>query len=259
MLRSLLLLALATSSLASAQTRTLKVGVTAGPHAQILEVVARVAAREGVTVKIIEFNDYVQPNEALAAGELDANSFQHQPYLDQQNQDRGYRIVSIARTVTFPIGIYSRKHASLQQLPKGARVAIPNDPTNGGRVLKLLESEKLLRLRKGVGVGASVADVEGNPKQLEFVELDAAQLPRVLDDVDAAAINTNYALEAGLNPLKDALVREAAASPYANVIAARESERARPELQVLVRAYQSPEVKRFIEETFRGAVVPAWR
>ncbi|EPX56111.1 Methionine ABC transporter substrate-binding protein [Cystobacter fuscus DSM 2262] len=258
MLRGLFLLVLCVSAVASAQPRVLKVGVTAGPHAQILEVVARVAAKEGLTVKIIEFSDYVQPNEALAAGELDANSFQHQPYLDQQNKDRGYRIVSIARTVTFPIGVYSRKHTSLRQLPKGARVALPNDPTNGGRVLKLLEREKLIQLRKGVGIDASVVDVEANPKQLKFIELDAAQLPRALDDVDAAAINTNYALEAGLSPLKDALVREAAASPYANVLAVRDSQRSRPEFQVLVRAYHSSEVKRFIDETFRGAVVTAW-
>ncbi|HEX2114866.1 MAG TPA: MetQ/NlpA family ABC transporter substrate-binding protein [Alphaproteobacteria bacterium] len=238
--------------------RPLRVGVTAGPHAQLMEVAAKVAARDGLEIKIIEFSDYIQPNAALAQGDLDANSYQHQPFLDQQIKDRGYKIVSIAQTVVFPIGMYSRKYKALKDLPAGGKVALPNDPTNGGRVLLLLQREGLIKLRSDAGLRATPIDVTDNPKRLRLIELDAAQLPRSLDDVDAAAINTNFAIQAGLSPTRDAIAMESADSPYANVIAVRESDRTRPEIQLLVRSYRSPEVKAFIEQQFKGSLVPTW-
>jgi D-methionine transport system substrate-binding protein len=238
--------------------RPLRVGVTAGPHAQLMEIAAKVAARDGLELKIIEFSDYIQPNAALAQGDLDANSYQHQPFLDQQIKDRGYKIVSVAQTVVFPIGIYSRKIKSLKDLPAGGKVAIPNDPTNGGRVLLLLQHEGLLKVRPDAGLKATPVDVTENPKKLRLIELDAAQLPRSLDDVDAAAINTNFAIQAGLSPARDAIAMESAESPYANIIAVREADKDKPEIQKLVRAYRSPEVKAYIEEQFKGSLVPTW-
>lgn len=237
---------------------SLKVGVTAGPHAQIFEVVKKIAARDGLDVRIVEFSDYVQPNAALAAGDLDVNSYQHQPYLDNANADRGYRLVSIGKTIVFPIGLYSKKVKKLDQLPAGGRVAIPNDPTNGGRSLLLLEAHGLIRLKPGAGLRASPVDIVDNPKKLRFVELDAAQLPRALDEVDAATVNTNYAIPAGLVPTRDAIVIESLDSPYANVIAVRAADKDRPALKKLLKAYQNDEVKAFIRKEFKDSVVPAW-
>lgn len=242
----------------AASAETLKIGVTPGPHAQIIEAVKPIAAKDGIELQVLEFSDYVIPNQALSQGDLDVNSFQHQPYLDNQVKDRGYKLVSVAKTVVFPIGIYSKKVKSLDELPPGSKVAIPNDPTNGGRVLLLLQAKGLIKLKDGAGLKASPVDVVENPKKLQIVELDAAQLPRSLDDVTAAAINTNYAIEAGLDPVKDAIAREAAESPYANIIAVKESDKDKPWVAKLVKAYQSDEVKRFILEKFKNAVVPAW-
>ena len=243
---------------AQADPKPIKVGVTAGPHAQILEVAKKVAARDGLQIQIVEFNDYIQPNAALAQGDLDANSYQHLPFLEQQNKDRGYKLVSLALTVTFPIGIYSRKVKSLADVPAGGRIAIPNDPTNGGRVLLLLQKEKIITLRPDAGLRATVADIVDNPRKIRIVELDAAQLPRSLDDVDAAAVNTNYAVQAGLQPKRDAIAIEPADSPYANLIAVRAPDKDRPEFARLVAAYRSDEVRRFVLDTFQGAVVPTW-
>jgi len=243
---------------AIAQDKPLKIGVTAGPHAQILEVVRKVAERDGLKLQIVEFNDYVQPNAALAAGDLYANSFQHQPYLDNQVKDRGYKIVSVAQTVTFPIGIYSKRVKSLDQIPDGGRIGIPNDPTNGGRVLLLLQEKGLLKLKPDAGLRASPADIAENPKRLRIIELDAAQLARSLDELDAAAVNTNYAIPAGLQPNRDAIAAESAKSPYANVIAVRASDRDQPAVTKLVKAYHSDEVKRFIDSEFKGSVIAAW-
>lgn len=237
---------------------TIRVGVSAGPHAEILEVAKSVAARDGLEIEIVEFTDYVVPNEALAAGEIDANSFQHQPYLDNQIADRGYDLVSVGRTVVFPLGFYSRTHKSLDELPEGATVAIQNDPTNGGRSLLLLEAEGVIDLADGVGIKPTIADIVDNPKNLAIVELDAAQLPRSLDDVDAAAVNTNYAIEAGLDPVEDAIARETADSPYTNVIAVEAARKDEPWVKTLVAAYHSNEVKSFVAERFKGAVVPGW-
>jgi len=241
-----------------AQAKPLKIGVTGGPQAQILEMVKTVAARDGLQFRLVEFSDYIQPNAALAQGELDANIYQHGPFLEQQNKDRGYNLVTLALTVTFPIGIYSKKVKSLAEIPSGGRIAIPNDPSNGGRVLLLLQKEKVITLRPDVGLRATVADIVDNPRKIRIIELDAAQLPRALEDVDAAAINTNYAAQAGLQPRRDAIAIEAADSPYANLIAVRAADKDRPDLAKLAAAYRSPEVKKFILDTFEGAVVPTW-
>lgn len=261
LLRSTLALAAVTligGAPALAQDKPLKVGVTAGPHAQIFEQVKKVAEKDGLKIQIVEFSDYVQPNAALAAGDLDANSYQHKPYLDNQIKDRGYKFVSVGYTVNFPIGIYSRKVKSLKDLPEGAKVGIPNDPTNGGRVLLVLQDQGLIKLKPEAGLKATPLDVTGNPKKLRFVELDAAQLPRSLDDLDASAINTNYAIGAGLHPGKDAIAQESAKSPYVNLIAVREADKDKPWVARLVKAYQSPEVKQFIQTEFKGAVVPGF-
>ncbi|CAO3457060.1 MetQ/NlpA family ABC transporter substrate-binding protein [Azospirillum largimobile] len=241
-----------------ASAETIKVGVTAGPHAQILEAVKPIAAKDGLDIQILEFTDYVIPNQALAGGDLDANSFQHQPYLDNQVKDRGFDLVSVGKTVVYPIGIYSKKVKSLEELPAGSKFAIPNDPTNGGRVLLLLQAKGLIKLKDGGNLKASPIDIVENPKKLEIVELDAAQLPRSLDDVTAAAINTNFALEAGIDPVKDAIAREAADSPYANVIVVRKADKDKPWVAKLVKSYNSPEVKEFILTKFKNAVVPAF-
>lgn len=243
---------------ALAQDKPLKIGVTAGPHAQIFEQVKKIAEKDGLKIQVIEFSDYVQPNAALAAGDLDANSYQHKPYLDQQIADRGYKFSPVGYTVNFPIGIYSKKVKSLKDLPDGAKVGIPNDPTNGGRVLLVLQDQGLIQLRPNAGLKATPLDVVGNPKKLKFVELDAAQLPRSLDDLDASAINTNYALSAGLNPGKDAIARESAKSPYVNLIAVRTADKDKPWVAKLVKAYQSDAVRQFIQTEFKGSVVPGF-
>jgi len=260
LLQSALALALATgfATGAMAQDKPLKIGVTGGPHAQIFEVVKKIADKEGLKIQVVEFSDYVQPNAALAAGDLDGNSYQHQPYLDNQVKDRGYKLVSVAQTVNFPIGLYSKKVKKLEDLKEGAKFGIPNDPTNGGRVLLVLQDKGLIKLREGAGLKATPLDVVSNPKKLKFVELDAAQLPRSLDDLDASAINTNFALSAGLNPGKDAITQENAKSPYVNVLVVREADKGKPWVAKLVKIYQSEEVRKFIQTEFKGSVLPGF-
>lgn len=243
---------------ALAQDKPIKVGVTAGPHAQIMEHVKKIAEKDGLKIQIVEFSDYVQPNAALAAGDLDANSYQHKPYLDAQVKDRGYKLVSVGYTVNYPIGLYSKKVKKLEDLKEGARFGIPNDPTNGGRVLLVLQDKGLIKLKDGAGLKATPLDVVSNPKKLRFVELDAAQLARSLDDLDAAAVNTNFALSAGLNPATDAIARESAKSPYVNIIAVREADKDKPWVAKLLKAYQSEDTRRFIQSEFKGAVLVGW-
>ena len=257
LLQSALALAFAAtlSSPLLAQDKPIKVGVTSGPHAQILEQVKKVAEKDGLKIQIVEFSDYVQPNAALAAGDLDANSYQHKPYLDQQVKDRGYKLVSAGYTVNYPIGLYSKKVKNLAELKEGAKFGIPNDPTNGGRVLLVLQDKGLIKLRPEAGLKATPLDVIDNPKKLKFVELDAAQLARSLDDLDAAAINTNFALSAGLNPAKDAIAQESAKSPYVNVIVVREQDKDKPWVAKLVKAYHSEEIREYIQTEFKGAVL----
>lgn len=243
---------------ALAQDKPLKVGVTAGPHAEIFEVVKKVAEKDGLKIQIVEFSDYIQPNAALNAGDLDVNSYQHLPYLEAQIKDRGYKLTSIAYTVNFPMGVYSKKVKSLSDLQAGARVGIPNDPTNGGRGLLVLESAGLIKLKPEAGLKATPLDIADNPKKIRIVELDAAQLPRALDELDAAAINTNYAIPAGLSPTKDAIASEGAKAPYVNIIAVRTQDKDKPEFARLVKAYRSDEVKAFVEQKYQKAVVTAW-
>ena len=241
-----------------ATARPLRVGVTAGPHAQVMDKVREIAARDGLTIRIVEFSDFIQPNAALASGDLDANSYQHGPFLDQQVRDRRLPLVAIAKTMVFPMGLFSRRHRDLAAIPAGGRVAVPNDPTNGGRALVLLARAGLFSLRADADHRATVADITENPRRIRVVELEAAQLPRALDEVEAAAINSNFAINAGLNPVRDAIAIESEDSPYANLIVVREADRAAPWAARLVRAYQTDEVKAFVAATFSGAAVPAF-
>ncbi|WP_394650111.1 MetQ/NlpA family ABC transporter substrate-binding protein [uncultured Deinococcus sp.] len=243
---------------ASASAGTLRVGASPVPHAEILEFVKPTLAKQGVNLVIREFSDYVQPNLALADGSIDVNFFQHLPYLNSFQKDRPLGIVAGAKVHVEPIGVYSRRAQKLSDLKAGATIAIPNDPSNSGRALKLLERAGLIRLKAGVGVSATVLDITTNVKRLRFRELEAAQLPRALGDVDAAVINTNYALDAGLNPLKDALLLEDKRSSYANLLAAKPATLKNPDYLKLVKALQSPEVKAFILKKYSGAVVPAF-
>ncbi|MGI4813479.1 MAG: MetQ/NlpA family ABC transporter substrate-binding protein [Janthinobacterium lividum] len=258
-LKMLAALAACASLNVSAQTTEhIKVGVTGGPHTQIMEVVKKVAAQDGLDIQIVEFSDYVQPNAALAAGDLNANSYQHLPYLEAQVKDRGYQIVDVGDTVNFPMGIYSKKIHALSQLKPGASIAVPNDPTNGGRALLLLQKQGLLKLRAGAGLKATALDIADNPRKLKIVELDAAQIPRSLDDVDAAAINTNFAMQAGLVPAKDAIAIEDAHGPYANILAVRSADQKKPWVAKLVKAYHSDTVKQYINTEFKGSVIATW-
>lgn len=244
---------------ASVAGKTLKVGATAVPHAEILEVVQPILEKEGIKLDIVEFSDYVQPNLALNDKELDANFFQHEPYLlDFIGEHKGLKLKSAAGIHIEPIGIYSKKITDLGELPDGASIAIPNDPTNGGRALLLLEKAGLLKLKDGVNEKATVQDITENPKNIKLQEVEAAQVPRTLDDVDAAVINTNYAMQVNLVPTKDALFIEDSTSPYVNIIAVREGDENRPEIQALIKAIKSDEVKNFINEKYKGAVVPAF-
>lgn len=254
---ALTLSALALSA-AMASAEEIKVGVSVGEHAEIMEQVAKVAKDKGLDIDIVEFTDYVVPNQALNDGDLQANSFQHQPYLDNQIKDRGFDLVAIGKTITTPMGIYSAKLKSLDELPEGGKVAIPNDPTNGGRALLLLQDKGLIKLAEGTGLTPTPLDVTENAKNLKFLELDAAQLPRALADADVAVINTNYALEAGLNPEKDAIAIEAAESPYANIIVVRTADKDAPWAKTLVDSYHSDAVKKYIQDKYHGAVIPAW-
>ena len=254
--------ALTLSAGAHAEDKVIKVGTVAGPDSEVWQLVQKVAKeKEGLNVKVIEFNDYVQPNAALDSGDLDANSFQHQPYLDSQVKQRGYKIVSAGLTYISPIGVYSKKFKSLKDLPQGAKLAVPNDPSNENRALLLLQTQGVIKLKAGAGTGgnnATVLDIADNPKKLKISELDAAQLPRVLSDVDAAVINTNYALAANLQPTKDAIALESLTSPYANLIAVRAKDKDQPWVKKLVKAYQSPEVKEFIKKQFKGSMVASF-
>lgn len=244
-------------------TKLLKVGVTTGPHEQVFEVVKRVAERDyGLKIQIVPFTDYSRPNAALDAGDLDANSFQHRPFLSAQVRSRGYKIVGFGRTWIGPIAIYSKKVKSIAALPEGANIAIPNDPANESRTLLLLQKAGVIKLRTGIdpieGINATPRDVIDNPKKLRFAEIEAAQLPRTLDDTDASAVNADYALKAGLNPVRDGILVEDKDGPYACLIAVREQDQSQPWVQQLVKAYQTDEVRDFIVKTFGGGVVPAF-
>lgn len=236
----------------------LKVGATAVPHAEILNVVKPLLAKEGIDLQIVEMTDYVKPNIAVAEKELDANFFQHIPYLTKFAAERNLPLTYTAAVHIEPMGIYSQKIKNLTELTTGAKVAIPNDPTNGGRALALLAKAGIITLKDDAGVNATVSDIVTNTKEIQIIELEAPQLPRVLQDVTIAVINTNYALEAKLVPTKDALFIEKNDSPYVNILTIRKGDETRPEIQKLTKALTSPEVKKFINEKYQGAIVPAF-
>lgn len=232
---------------------TIKVGVSPVPHGEILGAVKDQLAKEGVNVELVEFTDYVQPNLALNDKSLDANYFQHKPYLDEFCKSRGLKLKSIGTVHLEPMAVYSNKIKALKDLKDGAHVAIPNDPTNGGRALLVLQSAGLIKLKEGAPITATPQDIAENPKNLVFSELEAPQLPRSMEDADISIINMNFALEAKLDP-KSAIYTESSDSPYANIVAVREGDENRPELQKLMKALQSAESKAFIEKKYGGAI-----
>lgn len=238
----------------------LRVGASPVPHAEILHYIEdELAPKAGLKLDIKEFSDYVVPNTALADGQLDANYFQTVPYLEDQAKARGIDLVSVKGVHIEPLGIYSRRARALDAVPDGATVAVPNDATNEARALRLLAANRLIALRDGAGQTATTRDIDDNPKDLEFAEVDAAQTPRSLDDTELAVINGNYALEAELTPAKDALALEAPkGNPNVNVLATVEGKRDDPRIRKLADLLTSPEVKRFIERRYRGAVIPAF-
>lgn len=251
----LLALSLTTASFAAEKIR---MGVTAGPHEEVSEFVKGIAARDGIELEIVVFSDFVLPNAALAEGELDVNSFQHLPYLENMIRDRGYKIKPIGKTILLPMAVYSNKVKSVEEITDGMTTAIPNDPSNGGRALLLLASHGLIKLNPETGLLPSVADIIENPKNLKFIELDAAQLVQSRDDADLAVINSNYAIQAGLIPSRDAMFVEGNDSPYINIIVVREGEEYRPEFKKLLKAYNNDEVKAFVAEKFKGAIICGW-
>lgn len=253
--------ALAVSALfanTAAQAEKLSVAATPVPHAELLEFVKPALAKEGVELDIKVFTDYVQPNAQVTDGQLDANFFQHKPYMDTYNKERNTDLVSVGLVHVEPFGAYSSKIKSLDELKDGAQVALPNDPSNGARALLLLQSQGLIKLQDPENLLATARDVSENPKKLRFRELEAATLPRVLPDVDLALINTNYALEAGLNPTEDALFIEGEDSPYANLVATTAAKKDDPAIQKLIKALQTDEVREFIKTQYKGSIVPAF-
>lgn len=241
----------------AAEPVTLKVGASPLVTGDILEFVKPALAKKGINLKIIEFTDYIQPNLALADKEIDANLFQHKPFMDKFCQDRGLKLMALPGIFIAPIALYSKKIKDVKELKKGDTITIPNDPTNGGRALQLLAGAGLLKLKEGVGHAATVEDIIDNPLRLRIVEVEAATLPRTLDDARAAVINQTYALPAGLNPVKDSLLIESKDSPYANMVAIRTGDN-RPELVELNNALHTPEVKQFILEHYKGSLIPSF-
>ena len=228
------------------------------PHSDILKFIAPTLEEQGIELEVKEFTDYVQPNVQLHEKQLDANYFQHQPYLDEQNAQRGFDLVSVAGIHVEPFGAYSKKYTSAEEIADGAKVAIPNDPTNGGRALLLLEKQGLITLNPDAGIEATKKDIAENPKNLNIIEVDAAMLPRQLDEVDFALINANFALDAKLNPNEDALFIEDKDSPYTNIVVTRQDNKDSDAIQKLVKALTTDEVRQFIEETYEGALVPVF-
>lgn len=243
---------------ATEETKVIKVGATPAPHAQILEVAKEVLAKEGYELEIVEYNDYVLPNTATEDGELDANYFQHGPYLENFNEENGTHLVSVAALHYEPMSIYAGKTASLDELKDGATIAIPNDGTNEARALKLLEAEGLITLKEDADFTATVLDIKDNPHNFQIQEIEAAQIPRTLADVDIAVINGNYAIGAGLDTelvLASESADSEAAQTYANVLVVKEGNEDNDAIKALVKALESDEVRTFIEETYDGTVV----
>lgn len=253
-----LVLALSLTACGGKKTTTLKVAASPTPHAEILNQCKDVLKEQGIDLVVTEYADYVVPNTAVEDGDEDANYFQHVPYLDDFNAERGTHIVSVAGVHIEPMGLYAGKSASLDAIPDGGSVAVPNDATNEGRALLLLEAQGLIKLKDSSNLASTPIDIVENPKNLTFVELEAANVPANLDEVDIAAINSNYALGAGLNPVTDSLVIESADSPYVNILCVKEGNEKNEAVQALVKALQSDAVREYINNTYAGAVVPAF-
>ncbi|GAB2804193.1 methionine ABC transporter substrate-binding lipoprotein MetQ [Halomonas shantousis] len=238
---------------------SIKVGTVAGPETDVMQVAKQIAQdKYDLNVEIVEFTDYVSPNAALADGSLDANAFQHEPYLNSMVEDRGYDFAIAGKTFVYPIGAYSNKYDSIEALPDGTTIALPNDPSNEGRSLILMHNEGLITLQDPTNLEATPIDIAENPHNFTFREIEAAQLPRVLQDVDLAFINNTFAQPAGLNLQKDALIKEGPESPYVNLIVVREGDQDREAIQHLVEAYHSQAVVDKAQELFQGAAVPGW-
>jgi D-methionine transport system substrate-binding protein len=265
-LKKLLTIAAAASALVlsgcgdkQADTSKIKVAVIAGAEAQVAEVAAKVAKEKyNLDVELVTFTDYVTPNAATDDGSVDINAFQHKPYLDQQIADRGYKLAIAGNTFVYPIAGYSKQVSSVDEIAEGARIAVPNDPTNLGRSLLLLQAQGLIKLADGVGLTATVRDIVENPKNIEIVELEAPQLPRSLDDVALAIINTTYASSIDLTPEKDGIFVEDKESPYVNLIVAREDNVDAENVKNFVKAYQTEEVYQAASDIFNGGVVKGW-
>ncbi|WP_067521757.1 MetQ/NlpA family ABC transporter substrate-binding protein [Endozoicomonas ascidiicola] len=237
----------------------LKVGVIAGPEADVMRVAVELAEKQhGIDVELVEFSDYISPNVALADGSIDVNAFQHRPYLDSMVRDRGFKLVAVGNTFVYPIAAYSKKLTDISELQDGAKIAIPNDPSNEGRALILLDQRGFIKLKDINNLEATPVDIVENPRKFEFIELDAAQLPRSLDDVDLAFINNTYAIPAGLTPTEHGLLVEDEDSPYVNIIVARDDNDDDPRVAALVSSYQSDVVEAKADELFKGSSVAGW-
>lgn len=234
------------------------IGVSPEPHAGLVKHIVEDLGQEGIEVELKEFTDYVMPNNAVNDEEIDANFFQHEPYLIEFNEANGMDLVSIGGVHIEPMALYSMDYTSIDDFPKGARIAIPNDTSNGGRALLLLEAQGIIKLADGVGLTVTENDIVENPKELVFTALEAAALPRILGDVDGAVINGNYALEADLNPVEDGLIIEGEDSPYANIVAVKKGQENEDKFIKLMEALQSDSVKDYIKENYEGALVPAF-
>ena len=256
----LLLVSVLSGCGAKKENTTIRVAASPTPHAEILAVAKDILAEQGYTLEIVEYTDYVQPNLVVDSGELDANYFQHTPYMEQFNEENKTSIVSAGLIHYEPFGIFAGKTTSLAELPDGAVISIPNDATNGARALLLLQQEGILKLTEGVGIEATKYDIVENPKNVQILEMEAAQLPLSLADVDLAVINGNYALDAGLNPATDALAIEDAsgdaAQTFANLVGVKAGRENDPAILALVAALQSEQVREFINSSYNGAVVP---
>ncbi|MBS4534829.1 MetQ/NlpA family ABC transporter substrate-binding protein [Clostridium sp. D2Q-14] len=237
---------------------TLKVGASPLPHGEILEQIKEDLSEEGINLEIVEFTDYVKPNLSLSEGELDANFFQHSPYLEDFNKNNDTDLISLGSIHLEPLGVYSNNIENIDDIEEGNSIAIPSDPTNGGRALLLLENNGLIKLDENAGLLATEEDIIENPKNLEFKPLEAAQIPRSLNDVDLAVINGNYALEANLTPTEDAIILEKEDSPYGNILAIRNGDEDRKDLKLLIEALQSEKVKNFIENNYEGGIIPTF-
>lgn len=237
----------------------IRIGTIAGPETELMEVAKHVAAAKyHLNLKIVEFTDYVLPNQALADGSIDANMFQHKPYLEETILAKGYQLSPIGKTFIYPMGLYSKKIKNIHELPKNAIIAIPNDPSNEARALLLLQKAGIIKLKPGISLKATPQDILENPKQVKFTELDAAQLPRVLSDTSLAAINTNFAMVAGLLPSKDALFIEDVNSPYANIVVVRTEDKNKLKYIQLMEALHSKEVVNRAKTLFQGQAISAW-